>query len=74
MTYKERPPGSDSGGPEVSHRAAGSTAVMVADARDRRRARTVRRMASIELTGLLYGAVPAARWCTWCHGRCRVAA
>jgi hypothetical protein len=51
--------------------ATNGTAIL-ADDRDRRRARTIRRAAAIELVALHYGAVPAERWCTFCHGECRV--
>jgi hypothetical protein len=49
-----------------------SSGAIVADARDARRARTVRRLAAVELTRMLYGGVPAAQWCSWCRGRCKV--
>jgi hypothetical protein len=42
------------------------------DDQDQRRARTVRRLAAIELVDLHYGRVPRHRWCRHCHGECQV--
>jgi hypothetical protein len=59
-------------GPPRTDRRRKQSPGIVPDARDRRRARTVRRMAAIELVALHYGAIPAAQWCTFCHGECRM--
>jgi hypothetical protein len=45
---------------------------IIGDGRGRRRARVIVRQAAIELVSLHYGAVPAAEWCTFCRGECRV--
>ncbi len=60
--------------PPDSQPLSTTATTILADDRDGRRARTIRRLAAVELVDRHYGRVPPARWCRWCRGECRVLA